>query len=129
MIAATLGLSASLVAVFSALFFRVVLRWHDNADMAPTGPTAMGAWWRLTWAVLCVGLLPPILAHLSYVSSPQFLNFNSRVALSLGGLVLLNLAGCMAQIGFDRNRGLRFSAAWPIVILPFAFVAFAMVRE
>lgn len=128
MIPATLGLSASMVAVFSALFFRVAFRWHDNADMAPTNPTRMGAWWRATWAVMCLGQLPPIGAHISYVSVPQFLDFDTRVALTLSGLVLLNVAGCMADMGFNFNRGLRLSASFPIIILPVAFVAFAMVR-
>lgn len=128
MIAATLGLSVSLVAIFSALFFRVALRWHDNADMALTDPARMGAWWRVTWAVLCVGMVPPVIAHLSYVSSPQFLDFPSRVALTLVGLVLLNTAGCMAEMGFNLNRGLRLSAALPIAVLPVAFVIFSMVR-
>lgn len=127
MIAVTLGLSVSLVAIYTALFFRVALRWHDGADMSPTDPSKSGVWWRMTWAVLCVGLMPPVVAHLAYISTPQFLDFNSRVALTLSGLVLLNVAGCMAEMGFNLNRGLRLSAALPILVLPAAFVAFAMV--
>lgn len=127
MIAATLGLAASLVAVFSALFFRVALRWHDNADMAPTDPARMGVWWRLTWAMLCVGLMPPILAHISYVKATPFFDFDIRVGLTLAGMVILNMAGCMADIGFNLNRGQKPLESSSILLVLVAFVALAMV--
>lgn len=125
--AATQGLSVSLVVLFLAIFGRVVFRWRDEEELRPVDPERSGKWWRATWAVLALGIMPPVLAHMSYVATPQFFDFSTRVSLTLVGLVLLNAAGCMAEMGFNLNRGERPAAAAPFWALPLAFLLFAMV--
>jgi len=127
LLAATKGLSVSLVVLFLAIFARVAFRWSDGEDLTPPDPVRAGKWWRITWGVLALGIMPPVLAHLSYVSTPQFFDFETRVALTFGGLVLLNVAGCLAEIGFNFNRGHPLAAAVPFWSLPVGFLLLAVV--
>lgn len=127
MLALTNGLCVSLVALMTVLFMRVAFRWREDVEAVVTDMARVGNWWRATWAVLALGMMPPVLAHMSYAATPRFLDFGTRIALTLAGLVLLNIAGCMADMGFTFNRGGSMKAALPIAVIPIAFTALAMV--
>lgn len=126
-LALTNGLCMSLLALFAALFLRVAFRWREDVLSVPADPASVGNWWRFTWAIVALGVMPPTLAHMSYTAVPQFFDFPTRVALTLIGLVLLNIAGCLADMGFTLNRGAKLGAALPIWAIPVAFITYAMV--
>lgn len=127
-VALTKGLAISLVAMFTIIFFRVAFRWSENVDTKPTNLHMVGKWWRLTWAVLAIGVVPPTLAHWSYIETPQFLEFHTRVALTLAGLVLLNIGACLAETAFHLNRGQHYREAAHVWLIPIAFLTYSMVK-
>lgn len=127
-VAVTKGLAVSLVAMSTIILFRVVFRWSENVDTRPANMDKVGIWWRLTWAMLALGVVPPTLAHWSYIGSPQFLEFHTRVVLTLIGLVLLNAGACLAEMAFHFNRGQRFWEAAHVLFIPVAFLAVSMVQ-
>ena len=119
------GLRVSLIVLATMLFFRVVFRWNAGVGTPISDLTKSGVYWRWAWGAWCIGTAMVSFSHLASIFD-QFAPVD-RLGATLVGTSLLNLAAIMAEVGFVVGRGRDHGAIWPYAIMPFAFVAMALI--
>lgn len=119
------GLRVSLIVLATMLFFRVVFRWNACADTPISDLTKSGGYWRWAWGSWCIGMAIVSFTHLASIFGQG--QPIERTGATLVGTSLLNFGAIMAEAGFVVGRGRDQGAIWPYVIMPFAFVAMALV--